>query len=339
MLQQTQVKTVLPYFQQFMERFPDVHALAGAGEDEVLASWSGLGYYRRARALHRAARWIVQENQGRFPDTYEGWLALPGVGRYSAGAILSIAFGRRHAILDGNVTRVLSRVFLIRGDPRQSAIRKKLWQKSEEILPRRSVSEFNQALMELGALVCTRRAPRCLVCPIEKDCLARRNGLEENLPEVSRRAAPSKVTLTVAVVRRKGRVLMYRREAEELMRGLWELPGGPCRGEEDPRAAVAREAREQYGLELEPVDEITRVKHAIMNRQITLFAYEARLKGRLGPKTASRAWIHPDTMVRLPMSSMTLKVFRALPGKEPGKAAAKKLKKPEGRKLTQINAK
>jgi A/G-specific adenine glycosylase len=312
MLQQTQVKTVLPYFQRFMERFPDVHALAEAGEDEVLASWSGLGYYRRARALHRAARWVVRDNQGRFPDTLEGWLALPGVGRYTAGAIMSIAYGERHAILDGNVARVLSRVFLMRGDPRQSAVRKKLWQKSEEILPHRSVSEFNQALMELGALVCTRRAPRCLVCPVEKDCLARRKGLEEELPEVSQRAAASKVTLTAAVVRQKGRVLMYRREAEELMRGLWELPGGACREEEDPRAAVAREVRERYGLEVEPAREITRVKHAIMNRQITLFAYEGRLRGRLGPRTASRTWIDPDSMSRWPMSSMTLKVLRAL---------------------------
>jgi A/G-specific adenine glycosylase len=239
---------------------------------------------------------------------------------------MSIAYRERYAILDGNVARVLSRVFLIRGDSRQSAVRKKLWQKSEEILPRRSVSEFNQALMELGALVCTRRAPRCLVCPIERGCLARRKGLEEELPDASRRAAPSKVTLTAAVVLRKGRVLMYRRESEELMRGLWELPGGPCREKEDPPAAVVREAREKYGLEVEPASEIAQIKHAIMNRQITLFAYEARLTGRLGPKTTSRAWIHPGSISRWPMSSMTLKVFRVLPTEEPKRATANRRK-------------
>jgi A/G-specific adenine glycosylase len=312
MLQQTQVKTVLPYFQRFMKRFPDVHALAAAREEEVLASWSGLGYYRRVRAIHRAARWIVQENRGRFPDTYEDWLALPGVGRYSAGAILSIAFGRRHAILDGNVARVLSRVFLIQGDPRQAAVRKKLWQKSEEILPQSSVADFNQALMELGALVCTRRNPRCGICPIATECLARQNGLEMKLPEVPRRSVPVKVKLTAAVLRRKGGVLMYRRENKELMRGLWELPGGPCRGEEDPRAAAAREARERYGLEVETGREIARVKHSIMNRRITLYAFEARLKSGLGPRSSSRAWVDPDSSTRLPMSSMTLKVFRAM---------------------------
>jgi A/G-specific adenine glycosylase len=275
-----------------------------------------LGYYRRARALHRGARWILQENGGRFPDTYEGWLALPGVGRYSAGAIMSIAFGKRYAILDGNVARVLSRVFLIEGDLRHSAVRKILWQKSEEILPTRSVSEFNQALMELGALVCVRKAPQCLVCPIEKHCLARQKGLEAKLPGVSRRQKSLKVTMVAAVVRRKNRILMYRRDSGGLMQGLWELPGGACRVKEDPRAAVTREAKEHYGLELEPAREITRVKHRIMNQQITLHAYEARLKDSLGPKSASRAWVHPDSTASLPMSSMTLKVFRAMQSKK-----------------------
>ena len=179
MLQQTQVKTVVPYFERFTSRFPDVETLARASEQEVLAAWSGLGYYRRAKALHRAAKWVVEDNGGRFPETLEGWLALPGVGKYTAGAILSIAFGQRHPILDGNVARVLSRLFAIRGDPRSGEAQKELWQKAEEILPTQAVSDFNQALMELGALVCMPRGPRCLVCPLCEDCLARKQGVQE----------------------------------------------------------------------------------------------------------------------------------------------------------------
>ncbi len=179
MLQQTQVKTVVPYFEKFFDRFPDVRTLAGAGEQEVLAAWSGLGYYRRAKALHRGASLIVQERNGLLPDTFEEWLTLPGIGRYTAGAIMSIAYGERYAILDGNVTRVLTRLFLIRGNPKQSKVNKRLWRKAEAILPRRSISEFNQALMELGALVCTTRNPRCLVCPLEQECKARGKGLEQ----------------------------------------------------------------------------------------------------------------------------------------------------------------
>ena len=139
MLQQTQVKTVLPYFERFTSRFPDVERLARASEQDVLAAWSGLGYYKRAKALHQAAKWVVEENGGRFPETLDGWLALPGVGRYTAGAILSIAYGQRHAILDGNVARVLSRVFLVRGDPRSGPARKLLWQKAEEVLPTQAI--------------------------------------------------------------------------------------------------------------------------------------------------------------------------------------------------------
>jgi A/G-specific adenine glycosylase len=312
MLQQTQVKTVLPYFERFLKRFPSITALAEAEEEEVLAAWSGLGYYRRARALHRAAKIIVNDKLGHFPATYEEWLALPGIGRYTAGAIMSIAYGKKYAILDGNVARVLARFFKIHGDPRRQAVRKVLWQKAEQILPERSVSDFNQALMELGALVCTPRNPRCLVCPIEKGCRARQEGVENALPETAPRKASVAVTLTAAVVRRGDRVLMYQRQSDELMRGLWELPGGACKLEEDPRAAVVREAGEQYGLELEPISEIARVRHSIMNRRITLHAFEARLKTRGRGGSTLGTWVRPNDIENLPVSSMTLKVLRTL---------------------------
>ncbi len=309
MLQQTQVKTVVPYFERFFDKFPDVQSLAAAGEQEVLAAWSGLGYYRRAKALHRGASLIVQERDGLLPGTFEEWLTLPGIGRYTAGAIMSIAYGQRYAILDGNVTRVLTRLFLIRGNPKQSEVNKRLWRKSEAILPRRSVSEFNQALMELGALVCTTRNPRCLVCPLEQECKARGKRLERDLPELPSRKASVPVRMAAAVVQRKGRILLYRRRNEGLMQDLWELPGGTCRREEEPKTGLAREAKERYGLDLSPTKEVAKVKHNIMNRKITLYAFEARLNGKLGPRSSSRTWIPPEGVTELPMSSMTLKIL------------------------------
>jgi A/G-specific adenine glycosylase len=311
MLQQTQVKTVVPYFERFMARFPNVEALAAATEQDVLSVWSGLGYYRRAKALHRAALRIAGEGAGRFPETLEEWLALPGVGRYTAGAILSIAYGKRYPILDGNVARVLSRLFLVRGDPGSAAGRKILWQKAEEVLPQRSVSDFNQALMELGAMVCTPRAPKCLVCPVRIDCEAFRLGLQERLPELPPRKASTRQVLAAAIVRSRGKVLLYQRQGAELMRGLWELPGGECGENEEPRAALVREARERYGLRLEAGDQVARVRHTIMNRRITLHAFEARLRGRLARDDQTRVWLEPKNLTELPVSSMTLKVLRA----------------------------
>jgi A/G-specific adenine glycosylase len=311
MLQQTQVATVLPYFQAFMEKFPDVRSLAAASTEEVVAAWSGLGYYSRARALHAAARQIVEDRGARFPETLAEWLVLPGVGRYTAGAVLSIAFGKRLPILDGNVSRVLTRLFLVRGDPRQAAVRGQLWSLAEQVLPRRSVADFNQALMELGALVCTARNPACLVCPLAEICRARQAGLQQQLPEVAPRRASVAMTLTAAVIRRRGRLLMYRR-AESLMRDLWELPGGACREGEPPAAALAREARERYGLSLWTGSEVAEVRHHIMNRKIRLHAFEARLLEPLPPPAAERAWVDPKEVARYPMSSMTRKVLRRL---------------------------
>jgi len=311
MLQQTQVKTVLPYFERFMARFPNVEALAAATEQDVLSVWSGLGYYRRAKALHRAAQRIAEEGAGRFPETLEEWMALPGVGRYTAGAVLSIAYGKRYPILDGNVARVLSRLFLVRGDPRSAASRKILWQRAEEVLPQRSVSDFNQGLMELGAMVCTPRAPKCLVCPVRVDCEAFRLGLQERLPELAPRRAATQQVLAAAIVRNHGKVLLYQRHGVELMRGLWELPGGECGENEEPRAALVREAREKYGLLLEAGDQVARVRHSIMNRRITLHAFEARLRGRLTRDDKMRVWLEPENLTELPVSSMTLKVLRA----------------------------
>jgi len=310
MLQQTQVKTVVPYFERFITRFPDVEALASATEEEVLAVWSGLGYYRRARALHEAAQRVVEEWGGCFREDAESWMTLPGVGRYTAGAVVSIAFGTRAPILDGNVARVLARVFEVHGDPRSGEAKRRLWSLAEEILPDGSVSDFNQALMELGALVCTPRKPRCLVCPLREGCDANRLGLTTTLPDPPPRAESVRVSLTAAVVEERGRMLMYRRDGDDLMRGLWEFPGGACRTGEAPRAAVAREARERYGLSLTPGEPLATVQHSIMNRRIALHAFSAELDVRPRRESEPR-WVSERELASLPVSSMVLKVLRA----------------------------
>ena len=313
MLQQTQVSTVVPYFERFVEAFPDVHALARASGEDVLAAWSGLGYYRRARALHRAAGTIVDELGGKFPDNVAGWMKLAGVGRYTAGAIVSIAFGKRAPILDGNVMRVLSRWFVVRGDPRAGEANRELWRAAEEILPKRSVSEFNQALMELGALVCTSTNPRCLVCPVGAHCEARALGLAEELPELPPRPPSVRVTMAAALIERRGRYLMYRRSGTEVMKDMWEFPGGECMAGESPRAALLRESRAKYGLALQPDAELARVKHNIMNRRIDLYAFSAELEGPVqrSPNARVSKWVHLDDLATMPVSSMVRKVIRA----------------------------
>ncbi len=311
MLQQTQVQTVIPYFERFIEHLPDVDAVANATEQEVLTLWSGLGYYRRARSFHAAAKTIAFELGGRFPEDVAGWLRLPGVGRYTAGAIVSIAFGVRAPILDGNVARVLSRVCEVHGNPRKGESKRRLWELATEILPDRSISEFNQALMELGALVCVPRNPRCVICPLRDTCAAKRLGLEQTLPELPPPKKSVHVTLAAAVIEEKGKLLVYRREGVELMKNMWEFPEAECRDGEDPRAALAREAREKYGLDLTPGRELAKVKHSIMNRRIDLRAYAAKLESR-PPRIGKRKWVSPEELLNLPTSSMIHKVLGKL---------------------------
>jgi A/G-specific adenine glycosylase len=332
MLQQTRVETVVPYFRRFTERFPDLRSLAAASEGEVLALWSGLGYYSRARALHRASRILVLERGGRFPEDVEGWMELPGVGRYTAGAIVSIALGRRAPILDGNVARVLVRLFGLRGDPRAAALNRELWSLAARILPRRAISDFNQALMELGALVCTPRAPRCLICPLREECVANRQGLQLRLPELRARPKATAVVMAAAIVEKPEGILLYRRTRTALLKDLWELPLGECRSGEGPREALAREARETYGIALDVGEEVARVKHSIMNRRIELHAFEAELakgpRSRAAPHEGEYRWTSRDAISELAMSSMFRKV---LDGSRKGRRGAK-TQRSKGRK-------
>lgn len=224
MLQQTQVATVVDYFRRFVARFPTVEALAEATEAEVLWLWQGLGYYRRARSLHAAARAIVADHAGRVPDAAEALRRLPGVGRYTAGAVASIAYGRREAILDGNVARVLARVFGLRAPIDLPSTTAQLWDLAGQLVPKDRPGDFNQAMMELGALVCTPRAPRCLTCPMAKACEANRLGLADALPARLPRRPPRAVEHHALAVERDGRYLLIRRPARGLWAGMWGLP-------------------------------------------------------------------------------------------------------------------
>jgi len=230
MLQQTQVATAIPYYRAFMERFPDVHALAAARLDEVLHLWSGLGYYARARNLHRAAQVIVRDHGGRFPQTFDAAIDLPGIGRSTAGAILALALGQRHAILDGNVKRVLARHFGIEGSPADSAVDQALWALADACTPRERIADYTQGIMDLGATVCTRAKPACLLCPVATDCVARQRGLQSRLPASRPRGRrPQREAWLVVAMRGRHRVLLERRPPAGIWGGLWGLPEFPTR--------------------------------------------------------------------------------------------------------------
>ena len=252
MLQQTQVETVIPYYRRFLSRFPDLDSLARADQDAVLAHWSGLGYYARARNLHQAAREIAARHAGRFPDTLAAIQALPGIGRSTAAAIAAFCFGQRQAILDGNVKRVLTRVFGIEGWPGEKAVENRLWSLAESLLPDEDIRAYTQGLMDLGAGVCTRGRPRCDVCPFADDCLAHRQGRQRELPGPRPRKAVPERSVAMLILLRAGEVLLEKRPSPGIWGGLWSLP--ECGETEDPVQAAralgypALGAKEMPGL-------------------------------------------------------------------------------------------
>ncbi len=296
MLQQTRVEAVVPHYERFLARYPTVHALADAASDDVLHAWSGLGYYRRARQLHAAAALVVREHAGALPAAEDALLALPGIGRYTAGAIRSIAFGKAAPIVDGNVARVLSRVYALAGGPGDRAWEKRLWELAAELVPKGAASAFNQGLMELGATVCVPRAPRCGDCPLAALCVAHARGREESYPPAKRRVAPRRVEqwAMVRVRAKDGAVLMRRRAEGEVNAGQWEVPLVA------PRAVAPRGAR-PLGV----------VRHGILARNFAVTGFVQR------PRTAGRAprgtrWITPAERKTLPVTTLTRKLLALL---------------------------
>src|SRR4051794_40052717 len=276
MLQQTTVAAVVPYFERFLAAFPTLADLAAADEQDVLRLWEGLGYYRRARHLHQAARRLVAEHGGELPDDPAVWRELPGVGRYILGAVLSQAFDRRLPIVEANSLRVLCRLFGYAGDPRSGEGRRWLWDTAAAILPARRAGDFNQALMELGALVCTPAAPRCGECPLAPGCIARRQGRQEEIPARAPRPATTFVRESALVVCRGQKVLLAQRPAGAgRWASLWEFPHGPLAEGEAHDAGARRLAGELAGLEVCLGPELTTIRHGITRFQITLVCFEA----------------------------------------------------------------
>jgi A/G-specific adenine glycosylase len=282
MLQQTQVATVIPYYERFMARFPDVAAIAQADVDEVLAHWSGLGYYSRARHLHRAARVIGERHCGIFPATFDEVAALPGIGRSTAAAIMVFAYGKRHAILDGNVKRVLARACGIAGYPGDKATADALWRAAERLLPRGGIEAYTQGLMDLGATVCARRQPNCAACPVAASCAALRERRIDELPAPRpRKALPHRNTVML-VLEHRGELLLEKRPAPGIWGGLWcfpELAAG-----EDPAAACAQ----RYGAQVRGVERLPDVEHGFTHFSLTISPHRLQVSS-LVPRVAEAA--------------------------------------------------
>lgn len=308
MCQQTRVETVVPYFERFVARFPTVADLAAADLEEVLACWSGLGYYRRARQLHAAARRILASGDG-FPRSVAALRELPGIGEYTAAAIASIAFGVAEPVLDGNVTRVLARRLGFAGDPSRAAGRRKLLAAARELMVEGFAGDSNQAMMELGATVCRPRAPRCPQCPLRRGCVAADSGRQESLPRPRARRPVERHRRLAAVVRSGGRALLFRRAGEdELLAGLWEMPW--VEWAED--GIAERRLGERYGGVWRLAESHGWVRHAITHRALRIEVRGAvRLDGAAevaeGPEGG---WFGPAEVATLAVPSVVRKVLR-----------------------------
>ena len=314
MLQQTRVETVIPYWERFLTLFPDVHTLATADFDDVLGAWAGLGYYSRARNLQAAARQINENHGGKLPDDAETLQTLPGIGRYTAGAVASIAFDRPEPVLDGNVKRVLTRLLGIREDIGQPAVVERLWKEAGALVQGPHPGDLNQALMELGATICSPRTPRCADCPVSQFCDARAVGDAISLPIKARKKPARRVEAVAALVVRRGQALAVRRPSHGLLAGLWDLPGGDLAPGEAPRAGLTRTLRERAGLEIARASAIGAIEHVFTHRRLTLHVYRAgtstdriRLDGFAGHK-----WLAPGAFSSLPHASVTAKALDLL---------------------------
>ncbi len=314
MLQQTQVQTVVPYYQRFLSRFPTVAHLVCARLDTVMKQWEGLGYYSRARNLHQAAKQIVTHFGGHLPATREELLTLPGIGRYTAGAIASIAFGKREPLVDGNVTRVLCRVFRIKGSPKDSAIQKRIWSLAEDLVPEGHAGQFNQALMELGREVCRPRNPDCETCPLNRLCEARLRGEQNSLPLRTRKKPLPFHTVAVGVIYRKSRILIDQRKPAGLLGGLWEFPGGKKRHDESLTAALRREVREELAITVRVGRLLTVVDHTYSHFRVRIHAFECTYVSGV-PRCLACAdfkWVRPGDLGRYAFPAANRKIIKTL---------------------------
>ena len=312
MLQQTQVATVREYFKRFVETFPTIQQLAAANEIDVLRLWEGLGYYRRARQLHAAAKKVVTEYAGEFPHELETLQSLPGIGRYTAGAIASIAFDKRAPILEANTIRLLSRLIGYRESLHSTVGQRTLWQVAEDILPQKHVARFNQALMELGSLVCTPVEPKCHTCPLAGVCVANASGLQSKIPVAKPRTVYTEIREAAVVVRKKEAVLLRRCGEKERWAGLWDFPRFELEASGPLFAAreIAAKVESQTGIACEPGALMKTFKHGVTRYRITLDCYEATyLSGRTrASNDGAVRWQSLQSLTEIPLSTTGRKI-------------------------------
>ena len=313
MLQQTQVKTVIPYYYAWLERFPDIPTLANSPLQSVLKQWEGLGYYARARNLHRAAQKVVEDYQGVFPDRFSDVLSLPGIGRTTAGGILSAAFNQPISILDGNVKRVLARLVGLKTPPKKAI--NQLWELSDRLLDRDHPREYNQALMDLGATICTPKQPSCLLCPWRDFCYAFQSNLQTQIPMREPSTPLPHKQIGVAVIwNDQGEVLIDRRLEEGLLGGLWEFPGGKIEANETIPDCIKREIKEELGISIEVRDHLITLNHAYTHFRVTLNVYHCRyLAGEPQPIECEEIrWVKPEQLSQFPFPKANTKIIDAI---------------------------
>ena len=318
MLQQTQVMTVIPYFERWMKSFPTLEKLARSREETVLKHWEGLGYYSRARNLHRAAKQVVKEYKGQVPNTYDALIQLPGIGRYTAGAILSIAFDQPVPVLDGNVKRVLSRLFVMESNGVPSAHENRLWETSAALVPTRRPGDFNQALMELGATVCLPKKPLCMICPLKKKCKAQQRGEVNQFPAPKTRPRSQKIEVSAAVITRRGKVFIQQRKHGGLMGGLWEFPGGKRQPEETEEACLKREIKEELGIPITISRKLMTIKHSYTQFRVTLNVFWCPWKsGRIRATQCEQwRWVHYKDLNQYTFPAANAKIVKWLMGND-----------------------
>lgn len=314
MLQQTRVDQGTPYYERFIAAFPTVRALADATEDRVLKLWEGLGYYSRARNLHRAAKIVANEFGGAFPSTAEALQALPGVGRYTAGAIASICFGERVPVLDGNVIRVLSRVYDIAECTDDARVRETLWEIAAGLVPAKHPGDFNQAMMELGARVCTPKSPQCEACPVRSSCAAYAAGTVGERPVRKAKPKTPQREMAAAAIVRNGRYLLAKRRSAGLLGGMWEFPSAEVRNGETHQRAIVRELRDHFGVRVKVGGLVASVQHAYSHFKVSLHVYACEvIEGKPAAKEHDEVrWIPRSAFKRIAMPKVVHKVLDTL---------------------------
>jgi A/G-specific adenine glycosylase len=314
MLQQTRVETVIPYFERWIRRFPTITSLATATEQEVLLMWEGLGYYSRARNLHKASVIVVEDHGGELPRDLPTLRKLPGIGRYTAGAIASMAFGLDVATLDGNLRRIFARVFDVAEAADAPAGEEILWALAEKYLPKGRAGDYNQALMDLGATICLPHNPTCLLCPLRELCKARVMGIQEQRPVLKPKPEVPHYTVTAAVLRRDGKILLAKRPSKGLLGGMWEFPGGKVEKDETLKACLKREIWEETGAEIQVGEACGVYQHAYTHFSISLHAFLCELiEGEPRPIAAAElTWVLPAQLVNYPMGKVDRQIARRL---------------------------